>query len=101
MSKKECKKCFDIKSYFDFSEKKSASDGLQARCKSCISEDSAEYRLANKKSIASRAAKYYSSNKERIANSVNKELKSKYNAEYHQKNKEAIYKRYSVYRKID
>ena len=99
MSKKECKKCFDIKSYFDFSEKKSASDGLQARCKSCISEDSAEYRLANKKSIASRAAKYYSSNKERIANSVNKELKSKYNAEYHQKNKEAIYKRYSEYRK--
>ena len=57
---KQCSKCKEIKSFNDFSKKKSNKDGLQYNCKKCISQ----YYINNKTSIDKQHAQYYINNKE-------------------------------------
>lgn len=60
---KECRKCHETKPLDAFNKRRSAVDGLQARCRSCISD----HYVANREQVLARQAAQYAENRERIA----------------------------------
>jgi|GEM_PF-1280108 len=104
---KICSKCQVEKPVSDFNDNKACPDGLQYRCKGCMSRYSSKYRNDNKEKLSKKAAvkrkvnkikiaayasEYYQANKEEIKIRIdaNKEKTSKKSIIYREENKEKI-----------
>ena len=98
---KICSKCKEEKELSEFYKYKPSKDGLRARCKKCMCEDSEKYYKNNKEKIK----EYYSNNEEKIKEKRkeyyenNKENLINKRKEYYENNKEKVKKYFKEYRK--
>ena len=81
---KKCGKCKEVKTIEAFNKDRTAKDGLQNNCNTCIKK----YRQENKEKIKERSKEYYQENKEKIKEKIKK---------YYQENKEKIKERKKEY----
>ena len=97
---KKCGKCKEVKTIEAFNKDRTAKDGLQNNCNTCIKK----YRQENKEKIKERSKEYYQENKEKIKEKIkkyyqeNKEKIKERKKEYYQENKERSKERSKEYR---
>lgn len=92
---KTCPKCKTRKDFTEFAKNARRSDGLQERCKSCVSQYQKEYYLRKADQIKDRVMKRY----KEIGQEAYYAASRSYAQEYYQKNKERINKRNAEYAK--
>ena len=115
MSGKRCSTCGEVKGVESFSRQRRSKDGLQSRCKACVSrhyeenleaelERNRRYREENREAIAERMRRYREENREAVLEGKrryyeeNREAERERHRRYREENREAIAEYYRRYR---
>lgn len=104
---KLCKICNTEKPFSEFSKNSTKKDGLQYRCRACMSMYASAYHSANKDTINARKSDYYEQNKEYVSERsarryiANREQMLAQQAIYTAANKEKIAERRAIYLKAN
>lgn len=99
---KPCKKCREIKSLDNFNAQSGGKDGLQTKCKKCVSENFKLYYTKNRKDLIAKKIKYQKENPEKVKNykkspetrkkclAASKEYNKKYKPKKNEKRRELV-----------
>lgn len=102
INKKQCSKCYKIKTLIEFSKDSSKKDGLCTYCKMCVNKYHKKYYKDNIEKVRESHRKYYEDNKEKTKERYekNKGEKKKYDEQYRKSNKEKLKKYFKKYNEI-